>query len=412
MKELTDELYCVSSPNVPLVVSSFFGYQVHKDKLNASWSSLGYDGLPVVNQIAGDQRILNLLRSSQPPSIYDSVSKEIIYHPDRLTMLRRAIVLPNSYELFWAPWLADGSFSYPSAQVRSDWKCWFPFGHHAIVFGDSQCTNNIDPSAFDGTRLLINGAYKFFIKTHRDSDNYWHWTFEWLTRLLVLLDRLRDATNFSEIRFYVIGAELCQFQKDWIYALLGFLPAYEILSSPVLCDNLLWATPVFPAHHDPSTIQRLSRIILRHPRCCREQFLSGSSPTRLYVKRGHARNGRMILNENLLVAELEKLGFVAVSMDGLSIYRQAQLFSVADIVVGPHGSAFVNMIFCRPKTAILEFFGPGYLSCHDYSLALSCELNWNFIEGYSYDANSAFSSNFCVDVDLCVSTVMSLFKSL
>jgi len=392
---------------VCLLMSSSFGYQVRKDQLNVSWSSVRYNVYPVAKQIGGEQRILELLGSSQPPSIYDSHSSKLIYYPGRLSILRRAIVVPNSYELFWSPWLADGSFSYPSAQIQSDWKCWFPAGHNANILGDGNCVNSIDPGAFDGTQLLINGRLKFFIKTHRDSDNYWHWTFEWFTRLLELYACRDNRMHFTDISFYVIGSELCQFQKEWIEALLGFVPSYDIFDSPVLCDNLVWSTPVFPAHHDSTILQRLSDIILRHPRFCVEQLVSKSSPARLYILRGNAKNGRMIVNEACLITELNKFGFVVVSMDGLSIYQQAYLFSLADIIVGPHGSAFVNMIFCRPRTAVIELFGPGYLSGHDYSLAHSCGLNWHFIEGLA-DVNSTFESNFCVDINLCVSTVLSL----
>ena len=47
---------------------------------------------------------------------------------------------------------------------------------------------------------------------------------------------------------------------------------------------------------------------------------------------------------------------------GLSLKEQAQEFAAADILVGMHGAALVNMIFMPAHAVLIEVRGP---ACHD-----------------------------------------------
>ena len=38
-----------------------------------------------------------------------------------------------------------------------------------------------------------------------------------------------------------------------------------------------------------------------------------------------------------------------------SLQHQARLFNRAELVIGPHGAAFANAIFCRARTSLIEF---------------------------------------------------------
>jgi hypothetical protein len=59
--------------------------------------------------------------------------------------------------------------------------------------------------------------------------------------------------------------------------------------------------------------------------------------------------------------KLESYGFDSYVLEDLSFYEQVDLFSSAEIVVGPHGAGFTNTIFADDLT-LLELFGSGELS--------------------------------------------------
>lgn len=373
-----------------------FTYDYKKDILNCT-SSTQYGSNCVHIPLNGHHSILNILAKSQPPSIYCSSTSCLKLFPARSSVLNRALLLPNNYELFLSSWLADGIHSYPHASIREDWKKWFPSGHNAVSSSDNTLSlNSIPPSAFDNTRCLFDTRLKFVIKNHSDADNYWHWTFEWLPRLFILAKYFKHHIQDDQLIFICIGKPLNSFQREWINLILGSQVSIKTFLTPLLCDHLLWITPPFPAHHSVSTVSEI-----RHRIFTSGAFRSLSRPgylsKKVYLLRGDARNGRRLANEPEVLDQLTKLGFVAIAMDGLSVFEQALIFSSADIIVGAHGSAFVNMIFCNPDCRIIEFFGPGYLSGHDFSLSSICKLHWQFIEGDSVCTNSSFTSDFSID---------------
>lgn len=84
---------------------------------------------------------------------------------------------------------------------------------------------------------------------------------------------------------------------------------------------------------------------------------------RIFVDRGDTFNGRRKLKNNFeLSSALESnLGFQRVTMDGLSVEQQANIFYNAEIIVAPHGAALANLIFCHPNTKVIELFSPNYM---------------------------------------------------
>ena len=58
---------------------------------------------------------------------------------------------------------------------------------------------------------------------------------------------------------------------------------------------------------------------------------------------------------------LKEKGFQKVQLEKLSLQEQAELFYEADIIIGPHGSGFINLMFSTPKTKVLELHHPHYI---------------------------------------------------
>lgn len=122
---------------------------------------------------------------------------------------------------------------------------------------------------------------------------------------------------------------------------------------------------------------------------------------RVYVSRADA-DRRRVKNEREVLDVLEPRGFEAYEPGRLSLTEQIKLFAGADIVVGPHGLAYVNLMFCDSDTDFVELFAQD--GCDESYFVLANEYGMNYecmvCESVFTDRNNrAINNDIVVDTD-------------
>ena len=104
-------------------------------------------------------------------------------------------------------------------------------------------------------------------------------------------------------------------------------------------------------------------------------------------------NHCQIRNNNEIIKTLSKKGFTSYKVEELSIEEQIYLFNDAKIIVGAHGAAFSNIMFCRPKTKIIEIIPVSHPSKKCQRISEVLDLNYFRIitEDTSSDKNFPFN---------------------
>ena len=74
---------------------------------------------------------------------------------------------------------------------------------------------------------------------------------------------------------------------------------------------------------------------------------------KVYISRQNS-NYRNLINEEDIIHKLKSMDFVIIDTSNMSIFEQIEIFSSANIIVGPTGSALTNIIFCMKGTKIIE----------------------------------------------------------
>lgn len=77
----------------------------------------------------------------------------------------------------------------------------------------------------------------------------------------------------------------------------------------------------------------------------------GERKRRLYIKRA---GSRQVGNSAALEAVLSRRGFEIVTLENCAAAEQIDMFVNAEWVIGTHGSALTNLMFCQPGTKVLE----------------------------------------------------------
>ena len=155
----------------------------------------------------------------------------------------------------------------------------------------------------------------------------------------------------------VVNHTNLRFQRETL-AHFGVRPEQLINISPSL--SLQADTLVVPSLKPPN-----EQIPAEHVRFLRREFLPAATPRartrRLYLSRRGAAT-RRLLNENEIFRFLQTFGFESVELSSLSVAQQAELFAEAELIVGPSGAAFANLVFAAPGTHVIEFAAPSWLT--------------------------------------------------
>ena len=102
----------------------------------------------------------------------------------------------------------------------------------------------------------------------------------------------------------------------------------------------------------------------------RDSFLPSAiefdSNEKIFIDRSESKfNHCQFQNNNEIVAFLISKGFSIYKIGQLSFEQQVYLFKKAKVIVGAHGAAFANLVFCSPKTKVIEIkpsIHPNYVS--------------------------------------------------
>jgi hypothetical protein len=199
------------------------------------------------------------------------------------------------------------------------------------------------------------------------SGTYYHWMFEVLPRIELL------RRSGLEIDRYVTHPLQLRFQSETIDA-LGIRARVIESAGPFHIEAERLAVPSLVPSVAPSWACQFLR----------REFLTPGRPegrTRLYVSRATAARGRHVRNEEQVADTLVRLGFDVVALDSLSVAEQVRLFRSAECVVGAHGAALTNLVFCDPGTKVIELFAPRYVHPIYWLLSTHCALDYHYLIG-------------------------------
>jgi capsular polysaccharide biosynthesis protein len=212
-----------------------------------------------------------------------------------------------------------------------------------------------EPTRVAGTHASIMSLW---------CDNYFHWMFNALPRIAVL-----EASGVPYDRL-IVPERLKRFQRESL-EVLG-IPESRLMpftGEHLQPEKLVWIAPLAPINEPSSFLLDWVRQGLGP---------ADSEPTKMFYvsRRGGTRN---VTNERELLDALEPLGFELLLPETLSFDDQLRTFASAKLLVGPHGSNFVNAIFSR-HLAALEFFQPAHVNWGVYTMLCAAgQDHWNIM---------------------------------
>lgn len=223
----------------------------------------------------------------------------------------------------------------------------------------------------DGTVAVLAG---------NTSAIYYHWIIDTLPKLgLIELSGIK----LESIDKFVVSYD-APFHKETLN-ILG-IPEHKIIESSkyphvkanrlivssypgIVCFPTKWAVDFLRSKFLPAT-----------------PISKSEHPERIYISRNLAPT-RRIINEYEVLEVLNKLGFVTVNAESISVAETGSLLRDAKVVVSMHGGGETNLIFCSPGTKVIEIFTPHHMAICYYILSHQLELDYYYLIGDSIECS-------------------------
>lgn len=220
-----------------------------------------------------------------------------------------------------------------------------------------------DSSSNDSSGVWINNCS--VVSEKWGGSNYCHWLLTSLPKLglLKLHDKILDhiVINSKKPKYIQEALDLLNIKKG----------VYEFSRTPRIVTGILnFCSPIgYGVNPNKQTCYILRELF-------KPYMLSGKR--RLYISRSGLRK---VLNEDDVIKTLLPYGFEIIKPEMLSFQEQIAIFSQAEVVIGPHGAGFSNIVFCDPGTKVLEIFSPTYIGLCYWFLGDSNNLDLYYLVG-------------------------------
>ena len=224
---------------------------------------------------------------------------------------------------------------------------------------------------FNGTVFsMIQGA---------SGNNYFHFLFDIITRLKLCKEKY-PLDNIDH--FYVPGTYNWQKKILKIFGIENDRLINSQINRHIEADKILAVDhPWYYKGNIHDEVQNLpSWAIL----WLRNKFINMATKfncnDKIFIDRSESQFKHcQFQNNKEIITFLNSKGFTSYKIGQLDFFEQIYLFNNAKIIIGPHGAAFSNIIFCKPKTNIIEILPETHPSKKCVRLSKVLNLNHNRI---------------------------------
>jgi hypothetical protein len=329
---------------------------------------------------------------------FEDVRLNIYKFPEAAITFGSDVIRTNRNKCYW--YKSRKHFMYKT----------IPFDQDLYAYDPKDKSVLLSTLKLDGVRLnkvvSLVGALDF---------SWGHFIVEYLPKLKLLRDYCCD-----EKITIVISDRLdknCKEMVDFIKP--SHWDVYELKAGQSLvCENLFYidSTSWITDHSESlilgdSMLYQIALDALKEfsVNFTKESIIRGRRSKRIYLRR--AGNFRALSNCAEVDFLLDRYDFEVVYGDKLTLSQKAKLFDQAEIIVGPGGSGFSNIIFCRKDTKVITFCNKNRVwDTYLPTMADAFALNLKFLLSNEEDDIDDPHTSYGIDVALLEKEIISSLK--
>lgn len=226
----------------------------------------------------------------------------------------------------------------------------------------------------------IRGKIFSLVQGASGNSNYFHWIFDILPKLIIL-EKVMDLKEID----YFYAPEIKQWQLDTLSVFN--INKDRLINSNKLrhiqADEIIGCT--HPWYNKGYILEEACKIpewiyyeINKRYINYKNKFNCNS---KFYIDRRESKyNHCQIINDVQIKNFLKFNGFSIYKVGSLNFFEQIHLFNNAKIIVGAHGAAFANLIFCKKNTKVIDIIPENHPNTVDIAISKFKELDFHLIK--------------------------------
>jgi hypothetical protein len=298
---------------------------------------------------------------------FDSVCSDYL-RPDSAVQMQPAVVaqVPNA-RLFTDPIQTNVAVISQDNKVVGEAS----YQYRKSVFYADPKENLVFDQSFFAKPVKYEGVVLSLLAGYAAMDYFFHW----LTDSLPKIKLVKEIGLFEKVDWFLVPTFKYKYQKETLQT-LGISEDKVINADKIRhiqADHIITTSMPRQGAHIPVWVYDFYR----------NDFLNNYSssteyPPLVYISRRDAQF-RNVTNDNELLTLAKGYGFQEYLLSQMPFAEQAKLFASAEVILAPHGAGLANLVFCKEKTKVIEFFAGGYVKPTYYNLARKTDLEYYFL---------------------------------
>ena len=218
--------------------------------------------------------------------------------------------------------------------------------------------------------------------------------YDYMIYLAVKVCRMKDALPEADFAKAIISYPLANtsYEREFLH-LMGFDKnrIFDSSLAKIKFDECILANSQDYTYPDKADIASLRKHMKAAVKIATEKR------ARIYIVRAGRRR---IIEESALIEMLKKYDFKIIEDKPRTLAEQMALFNNAEFIIGPHGAAFANVIWCEPDTHLFELFATNYAPIHFRYLSAMMGMEYS---AYSREPIVHMSTAESISADISVS---------
>lgn len=212
------------------------------------------------------------------------------------------------------------------------------------------------------------------------NNNYFHWLFDVIPKLIIL----EKEFLLKNVDFFY-GPEIKNWQLDTLS--IFNISKEDIINSNkyrhLECKNLMATShPWYKKGYILEEAKYLPKWIIVE---LFNKFIKFQKKfecsNRIFIDRRESKyNHCQIINDDELKKFLLEKDFSIYKVGELSFFEQIYLFNNAKTIVGAHGAAFANLIFCKENTKVIDIIPEDHPNTVDQTISAHKKLDFQYIK--------------------------------